>query len=145
MNAEILEYIFQVKESDDESETECVEEEMFSAIYSHLFFMRKKLYFVLFKIGIVCAYLIFMTQVLGVGKIAGTNYNIKEVVDVVLLAVGPYAFFLFVKANNDTFLTADDKQEIQRGYKFYKTSTKEHPSSLTLHTNDERTPCLSPK
>lgn len=145
INAEILEYIFQVKESDDESETECVEEEMFSAIYNHLFFMRKKLYFVLFKIGIVCAYLIFMTQVLGVGKISGTNYNIKEVVDVVLLAVGPYAFFLFVKANNNTFLTDDDKQEIQREYESYKTPINEHSSSLTLYTNDESTPCLQPK
>lgn len=37
MNAEILEYIFQVKESDIASETECVEEEIFSAIYNHLF------------------------------------------------------------------------------------------------------------
>lgn len=139
MNAEILECIFQVKESDIASETECVEEEMFSAIYNHLFFMRKKLYFVLFKIGIVYAYLYFMTQILGVGKISGTNYNFKEVVEVVLLAVGPYAISLFVKANNDTFLTADDKQEIKREYESYKTS-REHTSSLTLHTDDESTP-----
>lgn len=139
MNAEILEYIFQVKESDIASETECVEEEMFSAIYNHLFFMRKKLYFVLFKIGIVYAYLFFMTQILGVGKISGTNYNFKEVVEVVLLAVGPYAISLFVKANNNTFLTADDKQEIKREYESYKTSRREHPSSLTLHTDDEST------
>lgn len=139
MNAEILECIFQVKESDIASETECVEEEMFSAIYNHLFFMRKKLYFVLFKIGIVYAYLYFMTQILGVGKISGTNYNFKEVVEVVLLAVGPYAISLFVKANNDTFLTADDKQEIKREYESYKTA-REHTSSLTLHTDDESTP-----
>lgn len=102
--------------------------------------MRKKLYFVLFKIGIVYAYLYFMTQILGVGKISGTNYNFKEVVEVVLLAVGPYAISLFVKANNDTFLTADDKQEIKREYESYKTSRGENTSSLTLHTDDESTP-----
>lgn len=140
MNAEILEYIFQVKESDIASETECVEEEMFSAIYNHIFFMRKKLYFVLYKMGIVYAYLYFMTQILGVGKISGTNYNFREVLEVVLLAVGPYAISLFVKANNDTFLTADDKQEIKREYESYKTPRREHPSSLPLHTYDESTP-----
>lgn len=90
--------------------------------------------------GIVYAYLYFMTQILGVGKISGTNYNFREVLEVVLLAVGPYAISLFVKANNDTFLTADDKQEIKREYESYKTPRREHPSSLPLHTYDESTP-----
>lgn len=79
-----------------------------------------------------------MTQVLGVGKISLTIYNFKEVVEVVLLAVGPYAFSLFVKANNDTFFTVDDKQEISREYESYITSRRDHSPSGTVHTYDER-------
>lgn len=79
-----------------------------------------------------------MTQVLGVGKISITNYNFKEVVEVVLLAVGPYAFSLFVKVNNDTFLTVDDKQEIRREYESYITSRRGNSPSGTVHSYDER-------
>lgn len=67
-----------------------------------------------------------------------TNFTFTEVVEVVLSAVGPYVFSLFVKANNDTFLTVDVKQEIRREYESYITSRRGHSPSGTVHTYDER-------
>lgn len=102
------------------------------------FHKKKKLYFVFFKMGIVYAYLIFMTQVLGVGKISNYQFHLYRSCRVVLSAVGPYVFSLFVKANNDTFLTVDVKQEIRREYESYITSRRGHSPSGTVHTYDER-------
>lgn len=149
MNAEILEYIFQVKESteftrdsENESESEYVEEKMFSAIYGQLLFMRKKLYFVFFKMGTIFAYLYFTIEILRGAQLSINGYNVKDIVELVLVAVGPYAISLFMKAKNDNFLTFVDKQEIETEYKSYMRSRNEHSSSSRQHTIEESTPLI---
>lgn len=124
MNAEILECIFKEKESENELESYYVGEKMFSAISRQLLFMRKKIYFVLFKMGIIFAYLYFTIDILRGAQlsIAITGYNVKDIVEVVLIAVGPYAISLFIKAKNDNFLTSDDKEEIKKEYISYMSS-----------------------
>lgn len=129
MYAEILEFIFEIKdrlnendetETDSKSKTEYITEELFNSICKKLFFTRKKLYFVILKMAIISIYLYIVLQLLDDDQLALSRYDIKNIVEISLAAIGPYAISFFLKGNNETFLTENDKKEINQGYKEYR-------------------------
>lgn len=142
MNAEILDYIFQIKEIDEneqtkllsssiemegtnESKTNYVTEAMFDAIYGRLFFVRKRLYFLYVKTCIVTVYLLITVEVLQDEPIP--DFYFQEMLVLFVAASGPYAISLFLKANKDNYLSTKNKSEIEREYAYYtnKTSNRE--------------------
>lgn len=142
MNAEILDYIFQIKEIDEneqtkelsssiemegtnEFKTNYVTEAMFDAIYKRLFFVRKRLYLLYVKVCIVTVYLYITIEVLRDEPIP--DFYFQEMFVLVVAASGPYAISLFMKANKDNYLSTKNKSEIEREYANYanKTSNRE--------------------
>lgn len=120
MYAEILEFIFQIKEENEQArELTDVSEVMFDAISKSLFSTRKKLYFVFLKMGVISIYLWIVLQILDNDQLALTGYDIKDIVQIALAAIGPYAISLFLKGNNKSFLTDEDKNEIKKAYNQY--------------------------
>lgn len=143
MNAEILDYIFQIKEIDEneqtnelsssiemegtnEFKTNYVTEAMFDAIYERLVFVQKRLYFLYVKMSIVTVYLFITVEVLQDEPIPDLYF--QEMFVLVVAASGPYAISLFLKANKDNYLSTKNKSEIKREYAAYytnKTSNRE--------------------
>lgn len=142
MNAEILDYIFQIQEIDEneqtkelsssiemegtnEFKTNYVTEAMFDAIYKRLFFVRKRLYLLYVKVCIVTVYLYITIEVLRDEPIP--DFYFQEMFVLVVAASGPYAISLFMKANKDNYLSTKNKSEIEREYANYtnKTSNRE--------------------
>lgn len=133
MNAEILDYIFQIKEREENeqtkvlscsikkesrNETNYVTEAMFDSIYWRLFFMRKKLYFLYVKMFIVTMYLLTTIAVLRDEPIP--DFYFQEMFVLVAAATGPYAISFFLKANKENYLSAKNKDEIDREYELYR-------------------------
>lgn len=143
MNAEILDYILQIKEREEneqtkvlscsiqmecrnESETSYVTEATFDAIYWRLFFVRKILYFLYVKMIIVTMYLLITIEVLRDEPIPDAYF--QEMFVLVVAATGPYAISLFLKANKENYLSAKNKIEINREYNFYRGENYSFPS-----------------
>lgn len=142
MNAEILSYIFEIEESERAEQTEVlientqkepqhkfkvdyIKEEMFDFIYKRLFFVKKRLYFVFFKMLIVFMFLLIVFETFLDNKtlITGTNY--KDIMELIIIFIGPYAISLFLKANEDYFLSNKNKDEIKKLYKSYNETTSD--------------------
>lgn len=153
MYAEILEYIFQIKENqeieqtrqiseysvletNERSEHRFVSEEMFDAICKKLFFTKKKLYFVFFKMGIITMYLCLVLQILDDDQLALSGYDIGDFVKIALAAIGPYAVSLFLKGNRKTCLTNKDKFEIRQVFNQYITRNSTTINESSSHSND---------
>lgn len=127
MYAEILEFIFKIMEQKEttlndnsKTRTDCISvtEERFDAICKKLFFTRKKLYFVFLKMGIISIYLWIALRILDDDQLALSGYDIRDIVEISLAAIGPYAVSFFLKGNNETFLTKNDEDEIQYAYTY---------------------------
>lgn len=133
MNADILEYIFTIKEKkekdqrkesneskiDSESETDELNEAMFDFIYKRLFFVKKKLYYFIFKFLIVFMYLFITIETLIDNQSSLTGSDFKDILELVLVIIGPYAVSLFLKANKEEFLSDKNKLEIEGLYDLY--------------------------
>lgn len=134
MNADILEYMFTIKEKkkekdqrtksneteiDSEPETDEINEAMFDFIYKRLFFVKKKLYYFIFKFLIVFMYLFITIETLIDNQSSLTGSDFKDILELVLVVIGPYAVSLFLKANKEEFLSDKNKHEIERLYVSY--------------------------
>lgn len=133
MNADILEYIFKIKEEkekeqrtesngteiESESKTDEIDEAMFDFIYKRLFFVKKKLYYFIFKLLIVFMYLFITIETLIDNQSSLTGSDFKDILELVLVVIGPYAVSLFLKANKEEFLSDKNKLEIEDVYKLY--------------------------
>lgn len=133
MNADILEYIFTIKEKkekdqrkesneskiDSESETDELNEAMFDFIYKRLFFVKKKLYYFILKFLIVFMYLFITIETLIDNQSSLTGSDFKDILELVLVIIGPYAVSLFLKANKEEFLSDKNKLEIEGLYDLY--------------------------
>lgn len=160
MYSEILEYIFQIKEyevkeqtkvltvnrdmkSKSKFESDSVSEAMFDDICQKLFFTKKKLYFVFFKLFVIFVYLLIVLQILDDDQLALSGYDIKDIIEVILVSIGPYAISFFLKGNNDNFLSDKNKLEIKREYNRYinqsTTAINEQSSEMNFEDSD---PCL---
>lgn len=141
MNAEILNYIFKLKEEEISSElnntensdslaynVENVKEEMFDAIYDELTFVRKRFYFLYLKVVIVFMYLFITIETFITNTKALTGPNFQQILQFFLIIIGPYAISLFLKANKDDFLTEENKSDIKAAFIRFQSGKKNRQS-----------------
>lgn len=136
MNAEILNYIFEIEESERAEQTEVltentqkepkhkfkvhyIKEEMFDFIYKRLFFVNKRLYFALFKILVVFMFFLIVLETFIDNKSSITGTNFSYIMELIIILIGPYAISLFLKGNEDNFLSNENKEEIEKLYESY--------------------------
>lgn len=110
MNQEILDYIFERKLSDQNND-HIIEEETFNQIYWELKFVKRTLYFLILKMFIVFMY-IFITIETLITYPKSLDGSFQDIVGFLLLIIGPYAISLFFKANQENFLSDENKREI---------------------------------
>lgn len=137
MNAEILNYIFKLEEEQtnlldndasnkyrkENSNFKSIDEGMFDYIYDKLMFVKKSYYFLSLKMIVVIMYLIITmeTYLTNTQYLIGTNF--KDMMEFMLIIIGPYAISFFLKTNKDDFLTEDNKSEIKSAHESYKQSS----------------------
>lgn len=140
MNAEILSYIFEIEESERAEQTKLlsentqkepnnkfkvdyIKEEMFDFIYKRLFFVKKRLYFAFFKMLIVFMFFLIVLETFIDNKSSITGTNVKDIMELIIIFIGPYAISIFLKGNEDNFLSNENKEEIEKLYEsYYETS-----------------------
>lgn len=67
--------------------------------------------------------------------------SFQNIVGFLLLIIGPYAISLFFKANQENFLTNENKFEIKKAYRENINKNKSNPTidyALYMHINNER-------
>lgn len=88
-----------------------IKEEKFNHIYWELKFVKRTLYFLVLKMFIVFMYLfIFLETLITYPK--SLDGSFQDIVGFLLLLIGQYAIFLFFKANQENFLSDENKREI---------------------------------
>lgn len=98
-----------------------VEERMFDFIYGKIFFVRKKLYFWVLKMIVVFMYFFIIIEIFIINWIFLIGIMFKDLLEFLLIIVGFYVIFFFLKLNKENFLINDNKVEIDEKYKlFYK-------------------------
>lgn len=116
MNQEILDYIFEGKmwaivKILPPNNDHTIEEETFNHIYWELKFVKRTLYFLILKMFIVFMY-IFITIETLITYPKSLDGSFQDIVGFLLLIIGPYAISLFFKANQENFLSDENKREI---------------------------------
>lgn len=139
MNAEILDYIFEIEERERAEQTEIltenkpkeptskltvnyISEEMFNFIYKRLYFVKKRLYFAFFKMFVVLMFVLIVLGTFQANKNSITGTNFKDVMELIIVFIGPYAISLFLKASEINYLTYRNKLEIEKSYKSFDRS-----------------------
>lgn len=146
MNAEILNYLFKLEEQKQseilnnrqintehkqESRVKRISEEDFVGVYEKLMFVKKGFYILYLKMIIVIMYLFitFTTFIMNTKSLTGPDF--KDILQFLLILIGPYAIIFFLKANNSDFLTEENKKHILEAYETYSREKQdlENPSS----------------
>lgn len=140
-------------EAEEKCKVENIDEEKFESIYQNLSFTRRKFYTLYLKILVVIIYLFitFETFITNTKSLTGSNF--KDILQFLLILIGPYAIVYFLKANDSDFLTEENKTEIRNAFKSYRCeaydveglSTKSHSdeSSFTSkYSSSERIPLV---
>lgn len=120
MNADILKHLFTCSEE----KIHVIDEEMFDYVYKRLVFVRKKLYFMFLKMIVVFMYLFITIETFITNKSSLTGSSFKDILEFLLIIIGPYAISLFLKVNREDFLTEENKTEIKHEYDYYIMSDK---------------------
>lgn len=147
MNTEILNYLFKLEEEKQseilnneqiniehkqENNVKRISEEEFDVVYEKLMFVKKGLYILYLKVIIVIMYLFitFTTFIMNTKSLTGSS-DFKDILQFLLILIGPYAIIFFLKANNSNFLTEENKTQITEAYEKYsrKKKDKENPLS----------------
>lgn len=138
MNSEVLRYVFFCEENKMQQDVKYVEERMFDFIYGKILFVRKKLYFWVLKMIVVFMYLFIIIETFITNRTSLTGTTFKDLLEFLLIIVGPYAISLFLKPNKENFLTNDNKAEIDEKYKlFYKTFFIDKKIQYDSESNNE--------
>lgn len=96
---------------------------MFDFIYKRLFFVKKRLYFAFFKMLIVFMFFLIVLETFIDNKSSITGTNVKDIMELIIIFIGPYAISIFLKGNEDNFLSNENKEEIEKLYEsYYETS-----------------------
>lgn len=90
-----------------------VSEDMFNYIFEQLRFVKKRFYFFIFKTLIVFMYLFITIETFLQSENSLSSASFKDVVELLLVLIGPYFISLFVKAGANDFLTHADKEDIE--------------------------------
>ncbi|XP_062598591.1 uncharacterized protein LOC134260020 [Saccostrea cucullata] len=135
---------------DELQQTEGIDEDIFDYIFKRLLFVQRRLYFFCMKTIIVFMYLFITIETFLNNKKYLSSASFKDVLEITLVLIGPYAISVFLKANDKNFLTEENKQEIRNIFKTYhrlkesktkketangKTESKSKNSQETLPTN----------
>lgn len=157
MNSEILNHIFEIEEKEKAEQTEVlteskkaapkskfkvnyIREEMFDFIYYRLYFVKKRIYFAFFKMLIVLMLFGIVLETFIHNKTSITGTNFKDIMELIIIFIGPYAISLFLKANENNFLTNRNKDEIENSYKsYYKIKSTSFVSSSDSSDLEEDT------
>lgn len=136
MNQEILDDIFERKmwaivKILPPNNDHIVEEETFNQIYWELKFVKRTLYFLILKMFIVFMY-IFITIETLITYPKSLDGSFQDIVGFLLLIIGPYAISLFFKANQENFLSDENKREILKACEkiMYKPNTIKYTSCI---------------
>lgn len=150
MNTDILKYVFICEEENCKGDTrehievKNIDEEMFDYIFRRLMFVRKRLYLMFLKIIVVFMYLFITIETFITNKSSLTGSSFKEILEFLLIIIGPYAISLFLKVNKKGFLTDENKKEIEIEYTCYRTESKrkdKNNEKRSFHSQcDDRSP-----
>lgn len=130
MNSDILEHIFTCEENtqnDNEASLpiEAIEEEMFDYIYERLLFVRSSMHFLYMKMIVIFMYLFITIETFITNQSSLTGSGFKDILEFLLIIIGPYAITLVLKSSKDNFLTEENKTEIEKEHKNFKTQKLE--------------------
>lgn len=109
MNAEILNYIFTCEKKRKHEDVKYIEERMVDYIYGRILFVKKKLYFFILKMMIVFMYLFIPIEAFITNQKSLTGTTFKDIMEFLLIIIGPFAIALFLKASKDDFPTDEKK------------------------------------
>lgn len=144
MNQEILDYMLEVNAGIGQNKFPIcfgrIEEKKFTQIYSELKFVKRTLYFLFLKMFIIFMYLFITIETL-ITYPKSLDGSFQNIVGFLLLIIGPYAISLFFKANQENFLTNENKFEIKKAYRENINKNKSNPTidyALYMHINNER-------
>lgn len=144
MNQEILDYMLEVDATIGQNKFPIcfgrIEEKKFNQIYWELKFVKRTLYFLFLKMFIIFMY-IFITIETLITYPKSLDGSFQNIIGFLLLIIGPYAISLFFKANQETFLTDENKFEIRKAYRENINKNKSNPTidyALYMHINNER-------
>lgn len=133
MNTEILNYIFKLEDEKTNTMAEStrnanreenlnvkrMDEEMFDYIYDNLMFVKKSYYILSLKMIVVIMYLTITIETYLTDTQSLTGANFKDMMEFLLIIIGPYAISVFLKASKDDFLTEENESEIKIAYNNY--------------------------
>lgn len=144
MNADILNYLFtcscEGETQNSNGSSQVIDEELFDYVYKRLMFVRKKLYFMFLKMIVVFMYLFITIETFITNKSSLTGSSFKDMLEFLLIIIGPYAISLFLKVNKEDFLTEENKTEIKKEYTYFmsqigSTSQNQLPVTDSMRTS----------
>lgn len=144
MNADILNYLFtcscEGETQNSNGSSQVIDEELFDYVYKRLMFVRKKLYFMFLKMIVVFMYLFITIETFITNKSSLTGSSFKDMLEFLLIIIGPYAISLFLKVNKEDFLTEENKTEIKNEYTYFmsqigSTSQNQLPVTDSMRTS----------
>lgn len=141
MNADILKHLFTCESEtpNNDNGIRVIDEEMFDFVYKRLMFVRKKLYFMFLKMIVVFMYLFITIETFITNKSSLTGSSFKDMLEFLLIIIGPYAISLFLKVNKEDFLTEENKTEIKHEYDYYIMSDKKVDNKTKEKTQERST------
>lgn len=92
-------------------------------------------------IVIMYLFITFTTFIMNTKSLTGPDF--KDILQFLLILIGPYAIIFFLKANNSDFLTEENKKQILEAYETYSREKQdvETPSSKRYSsTTNEKSP-----
>lgn len=145
MNSDILKHIFTCEEKPKTKNSlpivvEAIEEEMFDYIYERLLFVRSSMHFLYMKMIVIFMYLFITIETFITNQSSLTGSGFKDILEFLLIIIGPYAITLVLKSSKDNSLTKENETEIEKARTNFKTQKSDGP----LHKNNvnENAPLL---
>lgn len=144
MNSDILKYLFTCEEnplldgSKNKSNTNkstkvnIIREEMFDYVYEQLLFVKKNLYFLYLKMIVIFMYLFITIETFIINRNSLTGSGFKDILEFLLIIIGPYAITLVLKTNKTDTLTEENKTAIKNAYSKWTWSGKHKPKHKVL-------------
>ncbi|XP_062622276.1 uncharacterized protein LOC134283814 [Saccostrea cucullata] len=93
-----------------------IKEELYNEVTKNLLFAKRKKYFFIMKSFIVVGILVVMIMIFYYSGASKTARNFKEMLELVLFLISPFAISLFVKTNDKEILSECDKKDIEIAY-----------------------------
>lgn len=144
MNSDILKYLFTCEEesllvgyknnsnTNKNTEVNSIREEMFDYVYEQLLFVKRNLYFLYLKMIVIFMYLFITIETFIINRNSLTGSGFKDILEFLLIIIGPYAITLVLKTNKTDTLTEENKTAIKNAYSKWTWSGKHKPKHKVL-------------